>query len=142
MTGAHCRPCGLVSFYGAPSDRARTPRIPPFDRRAVQIGTKTATALIDDPPDITTYETLFDNLERLAVFDDDAHAALRRMAAEYRALSEEPGMDRCQPGRALTQDRPPDASPVGGPAIHLAGRSRYTTITPSTQIASRSPDAR
>jgi transcriptional regulator with XRE-family HTH domain len=62
-----------------------------FDRRAVQIGTKTATALIDDPTDITTYETLFDNLERLAVFGDDAHAALRRIAAEYRALSEEPG---------------------------------------------------
>jgi transcriptional regulator with XRE-family HTH domain len=59
-----------------------------FDRRAVQIGTKTATALIDQPADITTYETLFENLERLAVFGDDARAALHRIAAEYRVLGE------------------------------------------------------
>lgn len=57
-----------------------------FDDRAVQIGTKTATALIDDPGDIATYETLFHALECMAVFGEAARAELRRIADEYRAL--------------------------------------------------------
>ncbi|MGQ0715985.1 MAG: helix-turn-helix domain-containing protein [Pseudonocardiales bacterium] len=56
-----------------------------FDSRAVQIGTKTATALTDDPGDIATYETLFSELEHMAVFEDEARARLRRVADEYRA---------------------------------------------------------
>jgi transcriptional regulator with XRE-family HTH domain len=54
-----------------------------FDRRAVQIGTKTATALIDDADDIATYEALFNELESLAVFGEKACAELRRIADEY-----------------------------------------------------------
>lgn len=55
-----------------------------FDARAVQIGTKTAVALIDNPEDIATYETLFSKLEQMAVFGDEARAELRRIADEYR----------------------------------------------------------
>lgn len=61
-----------------------------FDSRAVQIGTKTATALTDDPGDLATYETLFSELEHMAVFGDEARAQLQRIADEYRALSAEP----------------------------------------------------
>lgn len=57
-----------------------------FDGRAVQIGTKTATALIDDPNDIATYEALFNELERMAVFGDEARTELCRIADEYRTL--------------------------------------------------------
>lgn len=56
-----------------------------FDGRAVMIGTKTATALIDAPEDIATYGELFDELERMAVFGDEARAELCRIADEYRA---------------------------------------------------------
>lgn len=56
-----------------------------FDGRAVQVGTKTATALIDNPEDIATYAALFSDLERMAVFGDEARAELRRIAGEYRA---------------------------------------------------------
>lgn len=55
-----------------------------FDDRAVMLGTKTATALIDDPEDIATYSALFGELERLAVFGDEARAELLRIADEYR----------------------------------------------------------
>lgn len=55
-----------------------------FDSRAVQVGTKTATALIDNPADIATYEALFSELEQMAVFGDWARAELRRIADEHR----------------------------------------------------------
>jgi transcriptional regulator with XRE-family HTH domain len=55
-----------------------------FDARAVQVGTKTAVALIDNAEDIATYETLFSKLEQIAVFGDEARAELRRIADEYR----------------------------------------------------------
>lgn len=55
-----------------------------FDDRAVMLGTKTATALIDDLDDIATYGALFSELERLAVFGDEARAELNRVADEYR----------------------------------------------------------
>jgi hypothetical protein len=56
-----------------------------FDSRAVQIGTKTATALTDDPGDIATYETLFSELEPLAFFGDATRTMLYRIADEYSA---------------------------------------------------------
>lgn len=56
-----------------------------FDGRAVQVGTKTATALIDNLEDIATYEALFSELERMAVFGDEARAELLRIVGEYRA---------------------------------------------------------
>ncbi len=61
-----------------------------FDGRAVQIGTKTATALVDDPGDIATYEDLFNELESMAVFGEDARAELRRIADEYKTLDRLP----------------------------------------------------
>jgi hypothetical protein len=48
------------------------------------LGTKTTTALIDDPEDIATYSVLFGELERLAVFGDEARAEFLRIADEYR----------------------------------------------------------
>lgn len=50
----------------------------------MQVGTKTATALIDNPEDITTYEALFSELDQTAVFGDEARTELRRIADEYR----------------------------------------------------------
>ncbi len=61
-----------------------------FDSRAVQIGTKTATALIDDPGDIATYEALFNELECMAAFEEEARTELNRIADEYRALERLP----------------------------------------------------
>lgn len=58
-----------------------------YDQRAVQIGTKTATALIDEASDITVYNTLFSELEKLAVFGDDVRALLHRTAGDYRKLT-------------------------------------------------------
>lgn len=55
-----------------------------YDRRAVQIGTKTATALIDNQDDIATYEALWGELERMAVWRDEARAVFARIAGEYR----------------------------------------------------------
>ncbi len=59
-----------------------------FDSRAVQIGTKTATALIDNPEDIATYSALWSELERIAVWDDEARAVFERIADEYRAAAQ------------------------------------------------------
>lgn len=61
-----------------------------FDGRAVQIGTKTATALVDDVGDIATYEELFNELESMAVFGQDAYFELRRIADEYKTLEHLP----------------------------------------------------
>lgn len=58
-----------------------------FDARAVQVGTKTAVALIDNAEDIATYEALFSELERMAVFGHEARAELHRIADEYRRAS-------------------------------------------------------
>jgi transcriptional regulator with XRE-family HTH domain len=58
-----------------------------YDRQAVQIGTRTATALTSDERDVATYESLFAELERVATFGEDARAVLGRLADRYRALS-------------------------------------------------------
>lgn len=57
-----------------------------YDRRAVCIGTWTATALTIDSHDIAEYEWLFGELEQLAVFDDEARTILARVAERYRQL--------------------------------------------------------
>lgn len=57
-----------------------------YDQRAVMVGTKTATALIDDPTDLITYETLFSRIEQLAVYGDECRDLLSDLAADYRAL--------------------------------------------------------
>ncbi|MGH3848979.1 MAG: helix-turn-helix domain-containing protein, partial [Pseudonocardiaceae bacterium] len=53
-----------------------------FDNRAVQVGTKTATALIDSQEDIATYNALWGELERMAVWGDDARAVFERITGE------------------------------------------------------------
>ncbi len=59
-----------------------------FDNRAVQVGTKTATALIDSQEDIATYNALWGELERMAVWGDEARAVFERITGEYRALAQ------------------------------------------------------
>ncbi|HXT46555.1 MAG TPA: helix-turn-helix transcriptional regulator [Pseudonocardiaceae bacterium] len=70
-----------------------------FDARAVQVGIKTAVALIDNAEDIATYETLFSELERMAVFGDDARAELSRIADEYRRAPDFPVNEEIRPQR-------------------------------------------
>jgi transcriptional regulator with XRE-family HTH domain len=57
-----------------------------YDRRAVHIGTKTATALSTDSHDIAEYEALFEELERIAVFDDPARQVINAVADAYRGM--------------------------------------------------------
>jgi transcriptional regulator with XRE-family HTH domain len=60
-----------------------------YDRSTVVVGTWSGTAFIRNSEDIEMYERLFDRVSRLAVFGDDAHAVLSRIAGEYRALGHE-----------------------------------------------------
>lgn len=58
-----------------------------FDQRAVIVGTETATAILNEPADVATYVELTDEIEKLAVYDDEARAVLNRVVARYRELS-------------------------------------------------------
>lgn len=57
-----------------------------YDRRAVLIGTMTATALLTDQRDVAEYTALFLELERLAIFEDQARQVLNEVADDYRRL--------------------------------------------------------
>jgi hypothetical protein len=57
-----------------------------YDRQAVQIGTRTATALTSDQRDIEAYESLFAELERVALFGDEARSVLSGLADRYRTM--------------------------------------------------------
>lgn len=57
-----------------------------YDRQAVQVGTKTATALTSDARDLDEYQGLFERLTEAALFGDEARALFARIAGEYRAL--------------------------------------------------------
>ncbi len=54
-----------------------------YDHRAVVVGTRSGTAIMGER-DVPDYEALFDELERLAVFDNEARALLGRIADDYR----------------------------------------------------------
>ncbi len=56
-----------------------------YDHRAVVVGTRSGTGIMDER-DVPDYEVLFSELERLALFDDDARALLDRIADDYRSL--------------------------------------------------------
>jgi transcriptional regulator with XRE-family HTH domain len=56
-----------------------------YDRRAVVVGTRSGTAIMGGR-DVHDYEALFGELERLAVFDDEARAVLAQIADDYRSL--------------------------------------------------------
>lgn len=78
------------------------------DRRVVIVGTATATATLTEPREVAEYVRLFAELERLAVFDDEAGAALARIAEDYRRDAEEPtrrGSGRGRPRRSDTTGR-------------------------------------
>jgi len=57
-----------------------------YDQRAVIVGTTTATAMLTEPRDVATYVELTDELERLAVYGDEARDILNRVAERYRRL--------------------------------------------------------
>lgn len=61
-----------------------------YDRRAVIVGTVTATALLTDQRDVKRYVDLARTLETLAVFGEQACEMLARIAGEYRALQTRP----------------------------------------------------
>jgi Domain of unknown function (DUF5753) len=58
-----------------------------YDRQAVQIGTRTATALTSDQRDVEAYESLFAELERVAAFGDEARSVFQELGDRYRAMS-------------------------------------------------------
>jgi transcriptional regulator with XRE-family HTH domain len=58
-----------------------------YDRRAVLVGTETATAIILDTQDVADYERRFEAFRELAVFADEARQVFGRLATEYRELS-------------------------------------------------------
>jgi transcriptional regulator with XRE-family HTH domain len=57
-----------------------------YDRRTVILGTRSGTSFITDPRDVADYAKLFDALEAIAAFGEEAEAALGAMAREYRAV--------------------------------------------------------
>ena len=57
-----------------------------YDERLVIVGIETATANIQDPRDIAVYLSLFEAVEAVAVFGDDARGVLSGIAADYGAL--------------------------------------------------------
>ncbi|HEU0087480.1 MAG TPA: helix-turn-helix transcriptional regulator [Pseudonocardiaceae bacterium] len=56
-----------------------------YDHRAVVVGTRSGTAILDER-EVPDYETLFGELEYLAVFGADARTLLHRIADDYRNL--------------------------------------------------------
>lgn len=57
-----------------------------YDRRAVVIGTTTATATITEEADVATYHRQFSDLESLAEFGEAARRRFERIAETYRQL--------------------------------------------------------
>jgi transcriptional regulator with XRE-family HTH domain len=57
-----------------------------YDRRVVVIGTRSATAFITDEHDVAAYRSLFDELEGLAAFAEDAARIISDIADGYRQL--------------------------------------------------------
>lgn len=55
-----------------------------YDERAVIVGTLTGTGYLTTPADVADYVKLFGQLAELAVFGDEARAAVGRIAEDYR----------------------------------------------------------
>jgi transcriptional regulator with XRE-family HTH domain len=58
-----------------------------YDRRAVVIGTRSATAFITDPQDVAVYRQLFDELTALASYGAEAAQIIARVTDDYRGLT-------------------------------------------------------
>lgn len=61
-----------------------------YDRRTAIVGIWTGTTFVTDERDVAEYSKLFNQLEELAVFGEDAMPVIRHVAAGYRLLSEVP----------------------------------------------------
>jgi len=72
--------------WGTPAPAFPTHGWDIYDERAVIVGTWTATALLTEPRDVTAYLALFHELEKLAVYDQEADETLARAADSYRTL--------------------------------------------------------
>jgi hypothetical protein len=59
-----------------------------YDEHTVVVGVVGGSAYYNDPADIARSVAMLTALERLAVFEDEARAELRRIANQYRALDE------------------------------------------------------
>lgn len=57
-----------------------------YDRRAVSVGSLTATAFMTQRIDVTEYSEFFDAMAELAVYGEDARAIVRRVGAEYERM--------------------------------------------------------
>lgn len=77
---------GVISF----AQPVTVPLLHPFDiydRRAVLVGTQTATALMTDPTDVSGYESHWNELEPFVSWGDDARSVVERIAGEYQRLT-------------------------------------------------------
>jgi transcriptional regulator with XRE-family HTH domain len=58
-----------------------------YDQRAVIVGTMNATAVLTEPRDVQIYADLSDELEAMAVYDQEARNVLHRIELDYRKLT-------------------------------------------------------
>jgi transcriptional regulator with XRE-family HTH domain len=56
-----------------------------YDDESVTFGTETGTALLSNPERVAAFATTFAELERLALYDDDAQVLLARIGDDYRS---------------------------------------------------------
>lgn len=59
-----------------------------YDSRAVLLGTQTATAIATDRKEVQDYEAHWAELEPLVSYDEQARAAIERVAPDYRGITE------------------------------------------------------
>lgn len=57
-----------------------------YDQRGVTVGLVSTIALFTNPQDVAAYGDMFEKLEAMAVFDDEAREVFVRLADEYRTL--------------------------------------------------------
>lgn len=71
---------------GYPSDRVPDAHLGYLRRRGVIIGLVSTTALLTNPQDVTAYDAMCRDLEKMAVFGDEARAVFERIAEQYRGM--------------------------------------------------------
>ena len=58
-----------------------------YDNRAVSLGTVASTALLTNQHDVDAYDGIFQQLEQMAVYEDDAREILSRAVERYRGFT-------------------------------------------------------